>query len=263
VITFAGEPDAVANAALRIVGKAADIIDLTQQSGVHPRIGAVDVLPFVPLAGHTLQDCVELAHRVGPEIWKRYAIPIYFYEAAALRPERKNLENIRKGQCEALREEILRNPDRAPDIGDRKLHPTAGAIAVGARRFLIAFNVLLNTCDLGIAKQIAQVIRASSGGLPYVKAIGLTLATRGLTQVSINLTDFERTPIQLVFAMVADEARRRDCKVVGSELVGLIPQKALENTSPEYLQIENFSLSMVLENRLAEVIGAAPGDPRR
>ncbi len=264
VITLAGEPDAVAEAALRGVAKAAELIDLTQQRGGHPRIGATDVLPFIPMDGHTMQDCVALAHRVGREIWDRMRIPVYFYEAAATRPERRNLENIRKGQFEGLSEDVLQNPERAPDIGGPGLHRTAGAIAVGARKFLIAFNILLDTPEVSIARQIAKAIRASNGGLPHVKAIGLYLGKRSLAQVSINLTDFEQTPMQQVFDRVAGEAERHGCEILGSELVGLIPRRALEMTSPDHLQIENFSPSMILENRLAMVMGRTThvrGDP--
>src|SRR6202795_146681 len=173
VVTIAGEPDAVAEAALRGVGKAAELIDLSKHSGAHPRMGATDVVPFIPVAGVSIEDCVALAKKVGREIWQRYRIPVYFYEAAAQRPERSNLENIRKGQFEGLREEVLRNPDRSPDVGDPRLHPTAGATVVGARKFLIAYNIYLNTPDAAIAKQIAKTIRFSSGGFPFVKAMGL------------------------------------------------------------------------------------------
>ena len=188
VITLAGEPEPVAEGALRGVGKALELIDLTKHSGAHPRIGATDVLPFIPVEGVTIEECVALARRVGHEIWKRYGIPVYFYEAAATRPDRTNLENIRRGQFEALREEIQRNPDRAPDVGGPALHPTGGATVVGARKFLIAYNINLDTPDVSIAKQIAKTIRFSSGGLPYVKAMGVELQARNLAQVSINLT---------------------------------------------------------------------------
>src|SRR5580700_4945009 len=171
VVTLAGEPEPVAEAALRGVGKAAELIDLTQHTGAHPRIGATDVVPFIPIEGCTIDDCVALARRVGREIWERYRIPVYFYEAAATRAERVNLENVRKGQFEGLREEALRDPDRAPDIGEPRLHPTAGGTAVGARNLLIAYNIHLNTPDGSVARDIAKAIRASSGGLQHVKAI--------------------------------------------------------------------------------------------
>src|SRR5216684_4064707 len=260
VITLAGEPEAVAEAALRGVGKAAELIDLTRHTGAHPRLGATDVVPFIPIEGVTIEDCVVLAKKVGREIWERYRIPVYFYEAAALRPERTNLENIRRGQFEGLRQEVLANPDRAPDVGEPRLHPTAGATVVGARKFLIAYNINLNTPDIGTANKIAKTIRFSSGGLRYAKAMGVDLKARGLAQVSINLTDFEQTPIHRVFEMVKREAERYGCAIVGSEIVGLVPKKALEMTADFYLQLENFSPAQVLENRLAAALSGAVSD---
>ena len=261
VVTLVGEPYTVAEAVLRGIGKAAELIDLTQHTGAHPRMGATDVVPFIPLEGCTIEDCVALARRVGREIWERYRIPVYFYESAATRPDRVNLENIRKGQFEGLREDAIRNPDRAPDVGEPRLHPTAGAIAVGARKFLIAYNINLNTPDVSIAKKIAKAIRFSSGGLRYVKAMGVDLKARGLAQVSINLTDFEQTPLHRVFEMVKSEAEYYGCAVVGSEIVGLIPRKALELTAEFYLQLETFSPALVLENRLASALEGAPSQP--
>ncbi len=258
VITLAGEPEAVAEAAIRGVGKAAEMIDLTRQTGAHPRIGATDVLPFVPLDGVSIEECVEIARQVAREIWERYRIPVYFYEAAATRPERVNLENVRKGQFEGLREDALRDPDRSPDIGEPRLHPTAGATAVGVRKLLIAYNIHLNTNDVFIAKKIARAIRFSSGGLRHVKAIGVDLKARDLAQVSINLTDFEQTPLHRVFAMVKREAERHGCAVAGSEIIGLIPRRAIELSAEYYLQLENFSPERVLENRLARVAGVLP-----
>jgi glutamate formiminotransferase len=258
VVTIAGEPEAVAEAALRGVGKAAELIDLTRHSGAHPRMGATDVVPFIPIEGVAIEDCVALAKKVGREIWERYRIPVYFYEAAAQRPERTNLENIRKGQFEGLREEVLRNPDRAPDIGEPRLHPTAGAVVVGARKFLIAYNINLNTPDLEIAKRIGKNIRFSNGGLRYVKAMGVDLRARHLAQVSINLTDFEQTPIHRVFEMVKREAERYGVSIVGSEIVGLIPKRAIELTADFYLQLENFSPAQVFENRIEDSFAGAP-----
>jgi len=260
VITLAGDPEAIAEAALRGVGKAAELIDLTKHSGAHPRLGATDVLPFVPIEGVTIEDCVVLAKKVGREIWSRYRIPVYFYEAAAQRPERTNLENIRKGQFEGLREEVLRNPDRSPDVGDPRLHPTAGATVVGARKFLIAYNINLNTPDVEIARRIAKTIRFSNGGLRYVKAMGIDLKARGLAQVSINLTDFEQTPMHRVFEMVEREAQRHGVAIVGSEIVGLVPKRAIELTADFYLQLENFSPSQVLENRMEAALGGAASE---
>ena len=254
VITLVGEPEAVAEAAVRAVGKAAQLIDLTRQSGAHPRVGATDVVPFIPIAGLTLDDCVILAKTAGRSIWDRYRIPVYLYEAAAQRPDRVNLENIRRGQFEGLREEVLRNPERAPDIGEARLHATAGATVVGARKFLIAYNINLDTPDVAIAKRIAKAIRFSSGGLPFVKAMGVDLRARNLAQVSMNLTDFEQTPIHLVFETVKREAERNGVGIVGSEIVGLIPRRAIDMTAENYLKVENFSPAQVLENRLEEAL---------
>jgi glutamate formiminotransferase / formiminotetrahydrofolate cyclodeaminase len=257
VITLAGEPEAVAEAALRGVGKAAELIDLTKHTGAHPRLGATDVVPFIPIESVTLEDCVALAKKTGREIWERFRIPVYFYDAAAQRPERTNLENIRKGQFEGVREEVLRNPDRAPDVGEPRLHATAGAVVVGARKFLVAYNINLNTPDLSIAKRIAKDIRFSNGGLRYVKAMGVDLKARHLAQVSINMTDFEQTPLHRVFEMVKREARRYGVAIVGSEIVGLIPKRAIEMTADFYLQFENFSAAQVFENRLEASLGGA------
>jgi glutamate formiminotransferase len=260
VVTLAGDPDAVAEAALLGVGKALELIDLTKHSGAHPRIGATDVLPFIPIEGFALEDCVALARRVGEEIWKRYRIPVYFYEAAAKRPERTNLENIRRGQFEGLREEMKRDHSRLPDIGEPKLHPTAGATVVGARKFLIAYNVNLNTSDIGIANKIAKAIRFSSGGLRYVKSMGVELKARKLAQVSINLTDFEQTPMHRVYEMVKREAARYGAIPVGSEIVGLIPKKAIEMAADYFLQVEDFSPAQIFENRLQSTLTGQPLD---
>ena len=261
VVTLAGEPEGVAEAAIRGAGKAAELIDMTRQTGVHPRIGATDVIPFVPLEGVTMNDCVTLARHVGQELWKRYRVPVYFYEAAATRPDRVNLENIRKGQFEGLRADVLHDPNRSPDIGEPRLHLSAGATVVGARKILIAYNIYLNTTDISVAREIARTIRSSSGGLRHVKAIGVEMKTRGLTQVSINLTDFEQTPLHRVFESVKLEAERRACEVVGSEIIGLVPRKAVELSAEDYLLLENFSPGQVLENRLAAVAGILPSTP--
>jgi glutamate formiminotransferase len=261
VITLAGKPEAVAEAVIRGAGKAAELIDVTRHQGVHPRIGATDVIPFVPLEGVSMEECVALARRVGQELWDRYHIPVYFYEAAATRPERVNLENIRKGQFEGLYEEAIRNPKRSPDIGGPRLHTTAGATAVGARKFLIAYNIYLNTGDVSVAKEIARAVRSSSGGLPNVKAIGVEMKKRGAAQVSVNLTDFEVTPLHVVFEAVKREALGRGYAVVGSEIVGLVPQKAIEISREYDLQLENFSPDRILENRLVAVAGILPSPP--
>src|SRR5581483_6543529 len=253
VVTLVGEPEAIAEAAIRGVGRAAELIDLTRHQGAHPRLGATDVVPFIPIEGVTLEDCVAIARHVGEEIWQRFQIPVYLYEAAATTPERQNLENIRRGQFEGLREEITSNPSRQPDFGEPRIHPTAGATVVGARKFLIAYNVSLNTSDVEIAKKVAKAVRYSSGGLRYVKAMGIPV--RGLAQVSMNLTDFEQTPIARVFEMVKREAARYGVVPLSSEIVGLIPKRALEDAAEWFLQIENFDSSLILENRLAAVMG--------
>jgi glutamate formiminotransferase/formiminotetrahydrofolate cyclodeaminase len=257
VVTIAGEPEAVVEAAVRAVGKASELIDLTRQTGVHPRIGAADVVPFIPLEGLTLQDCVSLAKLAGREIWNRYRVPVYLYEAAAQRPDRVNLENIRRGQFEGLREEVSTNPDRAPDIGDCVLHPTAGATVVGARKFLIAYNILLNTRDVDVAKKVAKAVRFSSGGLRYVKAMGVYLDARNLAQVSMNLTDFEQTPIHRVFELVKREAERYGVSVLASEMIGLIPRRAIDMAAEYFLQFENFTTNHVLEKRLEDALADA------
>jgi glutamate formiminotransferase / formiminotetrahydrofolate cyclodeaminase len=258
VITLAGEPEAMAEAALLGVGKALELIDMTEHTGAHPRVGATDVVPFIPVDGVTIEDCVALARRVGHEIWKRYRIPVFFYEAAATRPDRANLENVRRGQLEGLREEMKRNHDRQPDVGEPKAHPTAGVTVVGARKFLIAYNVNLNTSDVGIANKIAKAIRFSSGGLRYVKSMGVELKARNLAQVSINLTDYEQTPMHRVYEMVKREAERYGVLPVGSEIVGLVPKKAIEMAADFFLQLENFSPAQVFENKLEATLGGAP-----
>ena len=253
VITLVGERAAIQEAAIRGVGKAAELIDLTQHQGAHPRMGAADVVPFIPIEGVTIEDCVAMARHVGEQIWKRHQIPVYLYEAAATTQERQNLENIRRGQFEGIRAEIATNPARKPDFGDPRVHPTAGATVVGARKFLIAYNVFLNTPEVEIAKKIAKAVRFSSGGLRFVKGAGFLV--RGLAQVSMNLTDFEQTPVHRVFEMVKTEAARYGVMPVSSEIVGLIPKKALESAAEWFLQVENFDSSLILENRLAAVVG--------
>jgi glutamate formiminotransferase/formiminotetrahydrofolate cyclodeaminase len=249
VITLVGERGAIQEAAIRGVGKAAELIDLNSHKGAHPRMGAADVVPFIPIDGVTIEDCVAMARRVGGEIWKRFKIPVYLYEAAAATPERQNLENIRRGQFEGIRAEIATNAARKPDFGEARVHPTAGATVVGARKFLIAYNVFLNTPDIDIAKKIAKAVRFSSGGMRFVKGAGFLV--RGLAQVSMNLTDFEQTPVHRVFEMVKREAERYGVTPVSSEIVGLIPKKAMESVAEWFLQIENFDSSLILENRLA------------
>ena len=252
VITLVGDPVNIAEAAIRGVGKAAELIDLTKHTGAHPRMGATDVVPFIPIEGVTLEDCVAISRRVAEEIWKRHKVPVYLYESAAQKPERQNLENVRRGQFEGLREEVKTKPDRKPDFGDAALHPTAGATVVGARKFLVAYNIYLNTPDVEIAKKVGKAVRFSNGGLRYVKGMGVSV--RGLAQVSMNLTDTDQTPIARVFEYVKREAARYGVSPLSSEIVGLIPKKALEDAAEWFLQVENFDSSLILENRLAEVM---------
>ena len=253
VITIVGGREAIQEAAIRGVGRAAELIDLNQHRGAHPRMGAADVVPFIPIEGISIEDCVAMARHAGEQIWKRYQIPVYLYEAAATTPERQNLENIRRGQFEGIRDEIATNPARRPDFGEPRVHPTAGATVVGARKFLIAYNVFLNTPDVEIAKKIAKAVRFSTGGLRFVKGAGFLV--RGLAQVSMNLTDFEQTPVHRVFEFVKREAARFGVMPVSSEIVGLIPKKALEQAAEWFLQVENFDSSLILENRLSAVMG--------
>lgn len=242
VFTFAGTAEAVKNAAVRAVGVAAARIDLTRQQGQHPRIGAADVVPFVPVRGIGLAACVELAWAAGDEIWQRYGVPVYFYGAAAKVPERERLENIRRGQFEGLSQELCLSSDRAPDLGLGRLHPTAGATVVGARKFLIAYNINLATADIEIAKAIARKIRASSGGMLCVKALGVMLESRGLAQVSMNLTDFEVTSVDSVFDAVKREAAALGVAVAETELIGFIPRAAVG--------LQAFAPETILENAL-------------
>jgi glutamate formiminotransferase len=254
VVTFVGTRQSVGKAALRGIAEAAELIDLNHHQGAHPRLGATDVVPFVPLAGVTLEDCVHIAEWVAEETWRRFKIPTYLYEAAARRPERANLENIRRGQFEGVRAEIGSDPARLPDFGEAALHPTAGATVVGARKFLIAYNINLNTPDVAVAKAIAKKIRASSGGFPSVKAMGVELRTRSLAQVSLNLTDFETTSLATVFEAVAQEAAALGVQVAGSEIVGLVPRQALDDAAVQFLRVENFRPELIVENRLEQVL---------
>ncbi len=262
VVTIAGPPAAVVESAVRGAGRAAELIDLTAQEGVHPRIGAADVIPFVPVRGVGLEQCVLLARQAGMEIWKRWQVPVYFYEAAAARPDRVMLEDVRRGQFEGLRGAVLKEPARRPDVGGPGLHPTAGASAVGARRFLIAFNLYLDTADVAVARAVAREIRQSGGGLASVKAIGVT--AHGQAQVSMNLTDFARTPVGAAFAAVQEKAQRQGAKPVRAELIGLIPEAALERNSEWMRLMDGFQEGeKVLERRLEKPLawpnGSAPG----
>lgn len=250
VVTFVGGKDNIQEAAFRGARAARELIDLTKHQGQHPRIGALDVCPFVPISGVSMEDCVAIANRVGARIAKELKVPVYLYEAAAKRPDRKNLENIRKGQFEGLKEAILTDDSRYPDYGPRMLHPTAGATAVGARMPLIAFNMNLRTADLKVAKEIAKKIRASSGGMPNVKALGFMLEHRGMAQVSMNLTDYTTTPLHEVIEAVEKEAAARGVEIAEGELIGLIPLDALCDVAARFLRMGNLSSSQVLERRI-------------
>jgi len=251
VITYAGSPGAVEEAAFRAIAKAAELINLDEHSGAHPRIGATDVFPFVPISGVSMQDCVEMARRLGKRVGDALGIPIYLYEEAATRPERVNLENLRRGQYEGLKVEILSNPERQPDYGPSRLGP-AGATVIGARHPLIAYNAYLSTDDVSIAKKIAKAVRFSSGGLRYVKALGLLVD--GRAQVSMNLTNYRETPVARVVDFIRREAGRYGTSLHHCELVGLIPEEALVDAAVWYLQLSQFEPEQILERRLRTVI---------
>jgi glutamate formiminotransferase len=250
VITFVAEPNVIVDAAISAVATAAELIDLRTHAGQHPRIGATDVLPFVPVSGVTMDQCVAIAHEAGRRIWQELAIPVYFYERAALRPSRARLENVRGKGFEWLSEEVKTNPDYAPDLGEQELHETAGAIAVGARPFLIAFNVNLRTNDLAVARRIARAVRERDGGLPFVKALGFELESRGVVQVSMNLTDYEQTTIVRAFEAVRQQANSLGVEILSTEIVGLVPRSALDRTAAYFSLLENFRETLVLENLL-------------
>jgi glutamate formiminotransferase/formiminotetrahydrofolate cyclodeaminase len=255
VITFVAEAEAVVEAAVRACRLAAELIDLREHTGQHPRVGAMDVLPFVPVSGVTMEECVRLAHEAGERIAEELEIPVYFYERAARRPERVKLEDVRRGGFEQLREEIASlELERGPDVGPAAVHESAGAVVVGARPFLVAYNVNLQTDDISIARKIARAVRGRDGGLRFLKALGFELQSRGLVQVSMNLVDFEKTSLHHAFAAVKREAERYGVQVAGSEIVGLVPQAALDRASEYFLQIENFAPGLVLENRIAAAI---------
>src|SRR5512141_2095810 len=255
VLTLVGTPAGVEEAAFRAIKIASELIDLNQHTGEHPRIGATDVCPFVPLGGATMDDCIAIAKRLGERVGSELQIPVYLYEAAATRPERTNLENIRKGQYEGLKVEIESDPNRAPDFGPAKLG-TAGATVIGARNPLIAFNVYLTTDDVDIAKKIAKAIRHSSGGLRYVKALGMLV--EGHAQVSINFTNFRETPLARVIETIRRESQRYGVNIHHSELIGLIPQEALVDAAVWYTQLDAFDKSQVLESRLFETSASTP-----
>jgi glutamate formiminotransferase / 5-formyltetrahydrofolate cyclo-ligase len=249
VVTVAGEPAAVVESAVRGAGKAAELIDLTLQEGVHPRIGAADVIPFVPISGIKLEQCVLLARQAAMEIWRRFKVPSYFYEAAASRPDRVNLEQVRHGQFEGLREAVLKDSSRRPDIGGPELHSTAGACVIGARKFLVAYNIYFDTADVAVARAIAREIRASSGGLKGVKALGVLV--HGRAQLTMNITDFEVTSLSLVFRTASALARQHKATPIEGEIIGLLPEAACERGSEWMRQLTEFDeQTRVLERRL-------------
>ena len=250
VVTFVAPCERVVDAAIAGARKAAELIDLNNHIGEHPRMGATDVIPFVPISGVTMDDCVALARACGERMWSELGIPIYLYEKAATRPERENLAACRKGQFEGIRDEIAANDSRIPDFGERRVHPSAGITAVGARPALIAYNVNLATADVEIANKIARAVRHQTGGLRYVKALGFELKDRGIVQVSMNMVNHEGTPLFRVFEMIKREAERYGVAVAGSEIVGLVPQSALNAVADFYLQLEKFSEDQILEHRL-------------
>lgn len=250
VVTFVGDGPAVLEAAFAGAAAAAKLIDLNIHQGEHPRMGAVDVIPFIPIQGATMADCVDLARRLGERIGSELGIPVFLYEEAASRPDRKNLADVRRGEFEGLRELIGSNPDRKPDYGPERIHPSAGAVAVGARAPLVAYNVYLNTPDLPVAKKIASAVRGAAGGFSSVKALGFAIEERGIVQVSMNLVDYTKSPIHRVFATIRDEAERWGVAVLESEIVGLVPQDALLDAAEHHLRLNHFTREQVLERRL-------------
>lgn len=249
VITMVGDPDSVGEAAFRLAKAARDNIDLNHHTGEHPRMGAIDVIPFVPIKEMSVVECVELSKKVGERIYNELSIPVFLYEESATAPHRKNLAAIRKGQFEGMAEKVKQDKWH-PDYGNDEIHPTAGVVAVGARAPLVAFNINLGTSDITVADKIAKIIRESSGGLKYVKALGVMLEDRNIAQVSINMCNYEKTPLYRVFELVRAEAARYGVNIIGSEIIGLTPMGALIDTAEYYLKIENFSRAQVLENRL-------------
>lgn len=251
VVTVVGEPEALKAALLEAVGQAVALIDLNRHSGQHPRMGAVDVIPFIPIKGCTMDEAIALSKEVGEQIATLYQVPVFLYEKSATAPHRENLAAVRKGEFEGMAEKI-KLAEWQPDFGPAERHPTAGTVAVGARMPLVAYNVNLGTADLNIASDIARKIRFIGGGLRYCKAMGVELKERGIVQVSINMTDYTRTTLYRAFELVKIEARRYGVAVVGSEIIGLVPMEALIDTASFYLGLENFSMNQVLEARIME-----------
>ncbi|WP_126992280.1 glutamate formimidoyltransferase [Thermosipho globiformans] len=249
VVTLVGEPEEIENAIFDMVKKATELIDLRSHSGEHPRMGATDVIPFIPVMNTTMQECIELSKRVGERIGKELNIPVYLYEKSATSPDRENLAKIRKGEFEGFFEKI-KDPKWKPDFGPEQVHPSAGVVAVGAREYLIAFNVNLGTNDIKIADKIAKAVRHISGGFRYVKAIGIELKEKGIVQVSMNLTNYKKSPIFRVFETIKREAQRYGVPVLNSEIIGMIPLKAAIETMKWYLQLDDFDEERVIENKI-------------
>ena len=249
VVTVVGEPEPLRDAVLEAIGVAVELIDLNHHQGQHPRMGAVDVVPFIPIRNVTMEEAVALSKEVGKEVAKRYNLPVFLYEKSASAPHRENLAAVRKGEFEGMAEKI-KQPEWHPDFGLAERHPTAGTVAIGARMPLVAYNINLNTPSLEIAHDIAKKIRFIGGGLRYCKAMGVELKDRGITQVSINMTDYTRTALYRAFELVRVEARRYGVSIVGSEIIGLVPMEALIDTASYYLGLENFSMEQVLEARM-------------
>ncbi len=250
VVTMVGEAESVLEAAFRVIARASELIDMEKHKGEHPRMGATDVCPFIPISGITMEECISLAKRLGERVGNELQIPVYLYESAAIKPERENLADVRKGEYEGIRDSIGTDPKRKPDFGPSKTHPKAGAIAIGARNYLIAFNVYLGSQNLQIAKNIANAIRHAQGGYRYVKAMGFEIKERQQVQISMNLVNYEKTPIFRVYETIKSEAARYGVPVVGSEIIGLTPLKAITRTADFYLGLENFKMNQVLEYKL-------------
>ena len=251
VVTVVGEPEPLREAVIEAIGVAVELIDLNHHQGQHPRMGAVDVVPFIPIKGVTMEEAIALSREVGEEVARRYQLPVFLYEKSATAPHRENLAAIRKGEFEGMAEKI-HQPEWHPDYGPAERHPTAGTVAIGARMPLVAYNINLSTPSLEIAHDIAKKIRFIGGGLRYCKAMGVELKDRGITQVSINMTDYTRTALYRAFELVRIEARRYGVNIVGSEIIGLVPMEALIDTASYYLGLENFSMQQVLEARIME-----------
>jgi glutamate formiminotransferase len=251
VVTIVGDPQAVAEAIFKMSKKAVELIDLRHHTGEHPRMGAVDVIPFVPIKGTTMEECIDISKSVGKRIGEELNVPVYLYERSATKHSRENLADIRKGEFEGFFDKI-KSPDWVPDFGPKAVHPTAGVVAVGAREYLIAFNVNLGTKDIKIAENIAKSVRNSSGGYRFIKAIGVDLKEKGVVQVSMNMTNYKKSPLYRVFETIKSEAERYGVPVVGSEIIGMMPMDVMIQTCNFYLRIDNFSGDKVIENKLLD-----------